>query len=92
MKIYGPELHPAVEFKFMNTLTSMSASTFSALTEEGLFVSRTFYDLCALPDNTPVMAHWHGARRTDAFVGTLGEFKQMAKDQGIKAYLNGQYV
>lgn len=92
MKIYGSELKPASEFKFTNTLTSMSASTFSALTEEGLFVSRTFYDLKDLPEETPVMAHWHGARRTDAFVGTLGEFKQLAKDQGVKAYVNGQYI
>jgi hypothetical protein len=34
--------------------------------------------LFKLPDETPVLAHWHEQWRTDAFATTVGELKAKA--------------
>ena len=51
----------------------MAASTFTAITPERAIVTRRFTNLAKLPPDTPVVAHWHGQYRTEAFVTTVGE-------------------
>lgn len=81
MKITG-DVRPGTEFQILTKPTSCASSTFAALTPEGLTVTRRLADLYAYPDDTPVLAHWHGSYRTDGFATTVGELKQKALNSG----------
>ena len=74
MKITG-DVRPGHEFKLTNKPQSLSPATFRAALPCELRVTRRFSDLFDLPDETPVVANWHGTHRTDAFTTTVGELR-----------------
>jgi hypothetical protein len=57
-------------------------STFAALVDGRLIVTRNATKLFDLPDATPVLAHWHGQWRTDGFATTVGELRGKAQAFG----------
>jgi hypothetical protein len=75
----GYDLRPGAEFEFTGKPSNMAASTFTAITPERVIVTRRFTSLEKLPPETPVIAHWHGERRTDAFLSTVGELSAKAE-------------
>jgi hypothetical protein len=74
----GYDLRPGAEFEFTSKPSNMAASTFTAITPERVIVTRRFTSLESLPPDTPVIAHWHGERRTDAVLSTVGELSVKA--------------
>ena len=78
MKITG-DIRCGSEFKFVRKPNVMAASTFIAVLPGELRVTRRFSDLADLPDETPVVAHWHGTHRTDAFACTVLELKEKSR-------------
>jgi hypothetical protein len=81
IKIEGAEegdIRPGDEFRFSSSPAAMASSTFTAITSAGAIVTRRFSNLENLPPETPVVAHWHGEWRTDAFPSTVGELKAKA--------------
>ena len=74
------DVRPSAEFEFTCEPRNMAQSTFTALTNGKLIVTRRFTDLCSLPDDTPVLAHWHGERRTDGFSTTIAQLKAKSPD------------
>jgi hypothetical protein len=78
-KITGNDIRPRSEFRFTNKPTNCAASTIAAVLPGELRVTRRASDLLNLPENTPVLVHWHGERRTDGFALTVGELKAKAK-------------
>jgi hypothetical protein len=77
-KITGDDVRPASEFRFTKKPTVMAVSTFAAVLPNELLVTRRASDLFNLPGSTPVLAHWHGAHRTDGFALAVGELKAKA--------------
>jgi hypothetical protein len=67
---------PARGFGFI--ATDQAPSTFAALLPDELRVTKRAADLFKLPDDTPVLAHWHGQWRTDGFATTVGQLKAKA--------------
>jgi hypothetical protein len=51
-----------------------------ALVNGEMVVTRRAADLFSLPDDTPILAHWHGQHRTDGFAMTVRLLKDKAKD------------
>jgi hypothetical protein len=81
MRIHGikpGDLRVGEEFQFTNKPTSAAASTFAAVLPDELRVTRYASELFGLPDETPVLAHWHGNWRTDAYATTVGQLKAKA--------------
>ena len=83
MKITG-DVRPWAEFEITAKPTNCASSTFAALTPEGLTVTRRLSELFAFPDDTLVLAHWHGSYRTDGFSTTVGELKAKAFSTGYE--------
>ena len=79
-KIVGADLRPGAEFKFTAKPSHAAASTFTAITPERVFVTRHFTAIETLPPETPVIAHWHGQYRTDAFLTTVGDLVAKAQE------------
>lgn len=77
MKIEGA--NPGSGFRLTTKPSNMAHSTFTAITEDKAIVSRRLTDILSLNDNTPVIAHWHGQYRTEAFALTIKELKELAK-------------
>jgi hypothetical protein len=73
--IIGAE--PGERFQLTTIPTRMADATFVAVYGTTVHVTRRLSDLLTLPDDTPVVAHWHGQRRTDGFALTVGELKRM---------------
>ena len=82
MKIVSDTLRPASEFQFVSKPTNAAAANFIAVKKDELIVTRRASDLFALPDDTTVIANWHGERRTDAFLLTIAELKAKANAYG----------
>lgn len=80
MRIIGEFLRPGNEFRFVNKPANAAAANFIAINGEEVIVTRRATDLFTLPDNVPVIANWHGERRTDAFVLTVGELRTKAAE------------
>jgi hypothetical protein len=80
IKIEGPHegLRPGAEFEFTASPSNKAPSTFTAITPERVIVSHYFTDIQGLPADTPVVAHWHGRYRTEAFLSTVGELAAKA--------------
>jgi hypothetical protein len=78
MTIEGSDLRPGSQFEFTTAPRNMAASSFVAIAADRVIVTRRFADLATLPADTPVIAHWHGQRRTDAFLTTVGELTAKA--------------
>jgi hypothetical protein len=72
------DVRPGREFQLTAKPTNMARSTFVAAADGNLIVTRRVSDLFALPDETPVVAHWHGEHRTDGFDMTVGSLKDLA--------------
>jgi hypothetical protein len=80
MKISGPDVRPGEEFRFTKKPTNAADSTFITVVKDEILVTRRASDLFHLPDSQPVIAHWHGERRTDAFGMTIKELKKKAEE------------
>jgi hypothetical protein len=72
------DLRSGDEFKFVRNPANCASSTFAALIGDGLLVTRRATALFDLPEDTPVLAHWHGQHRTDGFAMTVGMLKAKA--------------
>jgi hypothetical protein len=80
MKITGESLRSGSEFRFVTKPTVMAPANFVAIKENEIIVTRRPSELFNLPDHVWVIANWHGERRTDAFLLTVGDLKAKAKD------------
>jgi len=78
MRIVGETLKPGCEFEFCAPPDRQAAASFVAIAADEAIVTRRAADLFGLPDDTPVIANWHGERRTDAYLLTVGELKAKA--------------
>ena len=79
MKITGAR--PNTEFRLTCKPSNLAALTFVAVHGDEVHVTRSAAQIAELPDDTPVVAHWHGERRTDGFAMTVVEFRaQYASD------------
>lgn len=74
MNITG-DFRKGSEFQITAKPHCKSASTFVAWVPDGLFVTSHMDALFNLPDDTVVVAHWHGEWRTDGFGTTVKELK-----------------
>ena len=74
----GKDVRPGAEFRLSVKPTNRSAATFVAVHQGAIHVERSVACLFKLPDDTPVIANWHGERRADAFSTTAGELKRLA--------------
>lgn len=74
MKITG-DIRPGNEFKITTSTTAKAPATFIAVLPSELRVTRRLSELFDLPDDTPVIAQWHGTHRTDGFSTTIAELK-----------------
>ena len=69
---------PGPDFRLTATPHALAAATFVAVGPASIQVTRRLADLWPLPDETPVVAHWHGQWRTDGFAMTVGELRRLA--------------
>ena len=76
---------PGSEFRLTAKATNTSNATFVAVEGSTIHVTRRLSDLFEFPDQTPVVAHWHGERRTDGFALTVGELRLLANEQAKSA-------
>ena len=67
LPIEGEDLRDGSEFEFVKSARLKADSTFIAILPDRLIVTRRYSKLMDLPSETPVIAHWHGQHRTDAF-------------------------
>ena len=74
------DVRPGAEFQFTAKPSNLAASTFTALVNGKLVVTRCAMNLFQLPDDTPVLAHWHGQYRTEGFAMTVAELKAKAEE------------
>lgn len=81
MKITG-DVRLSKDFKITTKPANLASSTFSALTPDGLLVTRRLADFWGFSDDTPVLSHWHGEYKTDGFATTVGELKSKALEAG----------
>jgi|HubBroStandDraft_6_1064221.scaffolds.fasta_scaffold725004_2 hypothetical protein len=82
MRITSESLRPAGEFRFVTKPGYAAAANFIAIRDNEVIVTRRATDLFVLPDDMSVIANWHGERRTDAFLLTIGELKARAAEFG----------
>ncbi len=76
--IEDDDLREGDEFRFTNKPNCKASSTFIAVRNDEVVVTRRFSNLENLPDDTPVIAHWHGQYRTEGFQSTIGALKKKA--------------
>ena len=76
-------LRDGAEFRFTSPTRNKAASTFTAILKNKVIVARCFDELRGLAPDTPVIAHWHGQYRTDAFLSTVGELRQKAAEESL---------
>lgn len=69
---------PGKEFQLTNRPSTCAPANFIALTDGKAVVTRRLTDILGLPDETPVVANWHGTYRTDAFSTTVGDLRAKA--------------
>jgi|KBSSwiStaDraftv2_1062776.scaffolds.fasta_scaffold16179_10 hypothetical protein len=82
IKVEGIEegdTRPGDEFRFTSSPTAWASSTFTAIVPDGAIVTRRFSHLQGLPPETPVVAHWHGEWRTDAFLSSVAQLTTKAE-------------
>lgn len=80
MRIVGAR--PGEEFQFTAKPTNKASGTFVAVVGDEMRVTNYAHELFGLPDETPVLAHWHGSYRTDGFAMTVGSLKAAAARAG----------
>lgn len=79
MEIEG-EFQDGAEFKLSSKPTSRAQATFIAIWEGHVRVTRRLADLFDLGDDCTVIANWHGGRRTDAFLTSVGHLRKLAAE------------
>jgi hypothetical protein len=72
------DVRPGQEFEFTAKPSNKATSTFTALLEGTLIVTKRAEELFNLPDKTAVLAHRHGEYQTDGFAMTVGQLKKKA--------------
>jgi hypothetical protein len=72
---------PGSEFRLTERADRLSNATFVAVWDGTIHVTRRLSDLFSMPDEVPVVAHWHGQYRTDGFALTVGELRSLAEEQ-----------
>ncbi len=77
MKVEGNPRNGA-EFEFHDASLSMKAPII-ALTGKSAIYGTSFKQIEHLPDDTTVIACWHGQYRTDGFLTTVGALRAKAK-------------
>lgn len=80
IKVTG-DVRPGGEFRLQRKASSLADATFIALLDGSARVTRRLTDLFGLPDETTVLANWHGQYRTDTFKLTIGELRRLARDE-----------
>jgi hypothetical protein len=78
MKINGGR--PGHEFQITKPPHQAAQAWFVAVGPQEVLVTRYLSEVLALPDETPVVANWHGQFRTDAFSTSVGELRGKAKE------------
>jgi hypothetical protein len=79
MKIVLTEdVRPGDEFRLVVKPGNKAPACFITIVKGDIFVTRRLQDFLQLPLATPVVANWHGERRTDAFATTVGELRELA--------------
>jgi hypothetical protein len=87
MEIVGSDLRDGDEFQFTAKMANAAAALFIAITKTQVIATRRFDDLTKLPDDTAVIANWHGAHRTDGFLTTIGDLKKKSNAVSVGARL-----
>jgi hypothetical protein len=86
MMIVGDDLslQSGVWFQFASKKKDHVAwpATFCIFAEGIAYVTRYPNKLWRYPDETPVIANWHGERRTDSFVTSVGELREKGRALG----------
>ena len=77
MKVEG-SLQAGENFEFCDSSLSRNAP-FIALVAGGAICGQSFKHINHLPDETVVIACWHGKRKTDGFLTTVGELRSKAE-------------
>ncbi len=77
--IEDEDLREGKEFLLQGKPSNKSKSTFTAIKQGEVLVTRRLDNLFKLSKDTLVIAHWHGQNRTDAFKTTVGELKRLAE-------------
>lgn len=77
MRISG-DVRPGQDFRLEAKPHNVAAGAFIALSGGEAIVTRRLSSILHLPDDTPVIANWHGQRRTDAFATTVGRLRDLA--------------
>ena len=72
---------PGSEFRLTAPARRQSSATFVAVWDGTIRVTRRLSELFDLPDEVPVVAHWHGQFRTDGFALTVGELRLLAEGE-----------
>ncbi len=85
MRIVSETLRPGCEFEYCDKPTNLAAANFIAVESDEIIATRRAADLFRLPDETPVIADWHGEWRTDAFLTNVAELKSKAHTFGVVA-------
>lgn len=80
-------VRPGSEFRFEKKPENAAQATFIIINDNGdLYVTRYVTELINLREDLPVIANWHGARRTDSFSTTVGELKEKMMDYNKQNY------
>jgi hypothetical protein len=77
-RIAGTDVRLGSDFRLTCKPSSASSATFVAVHDGVIRVTRRLTDIIHLPDETPVVAHWHGQYRTDGFAMTIADLKGLA--------------
>jgi hypothetical protein len=83
MKIEGDDFLQAGDwFQFSTKKPHVAAqANFCIILPDKVYVTRYAKALWQHPDETPVIANWHGERRTDAYATTVGQLRAKAKEK-----------
>src|ERR1700722_1229856 len=77
-RIAGTDVRLGSDFRLTCKPSNAASATFVAVHDGVILVTRRLIDIIHMPDETPVVAHWHGQHRTDGFSLTIADLKDMA--------------
>lgn len=73
------DLREAEEFGLTDKPNNRTKAVFVAIKQKEILVTRRLANLFDLPEETDVIANWHGKNRTDAFRMTVGQLKKLSE-------------
>jgi len=76
------DFRPETEFKLTAPPQNMQQAAFIAINRDYVIVTRRLSEILELPEDCPVIANWHGERRTDAFSTTVGYLRKLSEEFG----------